>query len=236
MSEKSLVNRIKQGGYWRVAITPGEYVENRYSHAALKEILRVNRIALRGWDYPHVDHQNTYNRIGFVESYCEFKHHLEYLRFYRSGKFVHLFGMRENALASDYLVERYSWYVSDTPPDNLRGFSILSSLYTLTEIFMFMCKIGPKDISALGGKLDLELHGLENRMLYFEDFGRDLNRVYICRDDCVKLSVPIPVGGIEEQIALKTACNWLEEIVSHFQWDGEHYSFFEAEQRKFLKI
>ncbi|HOI41382.1 MAG TPA: hypothetical protein PK523_00420 [Elusimicrobiales bacterium] len=235
MSEKVLIDKIKQGGYWRIAITPGEYVENRYTHNKLKEMLKESQISLRGWNYPHIDSQKTYNRVGFVESFCEFKNHLECLRFYRSGKFVHLFAMREEALNPEYLVQRFSWYTSGALPDKLRGFSILGALYTLTEIFEFVCNVAQKGAPLPGGKLDLELHGLKNRALYFDDLSRDLRQMYICRDECLSLSLPIPLGVTDEQFARKTACDWLGEIVQHFQWDGEHFPFFEAEQSKFLQ-
>ncbi|MBI4249665.1 MAG: hypothetical protein HY611_09195 [Elusimicrobia bacterium] len=236
MSEQTLVNKLKQRGHWKVTINPTEYTENRFDFAELKATIEKCSVRLRGWDYPHIDHQNTYNRSGYIESYCEFGYHIEYWRLYRSGKFIHLFGMREDGREDSVVVDRFRWYAGrETRPQDLRGLSILSSIYSLTEIFEFGIRMGKHGVLNSGAHIAVELYGLRNRMLYFEEVGRDLRRAYICLDDYKKLEAEFgsPAQLIETGHAF--AMNWFIEIAQQFQWDSPPKGILTEEQKKFLE-
>lgn len=236
MSEQALIAKLKQRGYWKVAITPSEYVGNRFDFKELKGIIDKCSVSLRGWDYPHLDHQNTYNRSGHLESYCEFDYLIEYWRLYRSGKFIHLFGMREDGRTDSPVLERFRWYAGqEAPPQGLRGLSILSTIYSLTEIFEFGIRMAKHGVLKSGATISLELFGLQNRMLYFEDFARNLRRPYISRDGHIKLEASFASDEQLIETGHTIARNWFIEIAQLFQWDSPPKGILAEEQKKFLE-
>jgi hypothetical protein len=238
MSEKDLVAKLKQRGYWKVQICPRKYVENAYSYTELKEIVKKCRIGLRGWDYPHIDNQNTYNRAGYTESYCEHGYLIEYWRFYRSAKFIHLFGMREDGRTnpSERVLERFRDYAwNQTPPEGLRGLSILGCLYSLTEIFEYGMNLSKCGVLNSGADISLDLYGLQNRMLYFEESLRDLEKPYISLDNCLRMKISFDSGQHLIERGQESARNWFVEIAQQFQWETPLVRFLVEEQNKFLE-
>jgi hypothetical protein len=237
VSEQALIVKIKQRGYWKVAITPCEYLENRFTFAELKLIVEKCAVSLRGWDYPHLDRENTFNRSGYLESYCEFDYLIEYWRLYRSGKFMHLFGMREDGRKESPVPERFRWYAHNNaaPPEGLRGLSIISTIYSLTEIFEFGIRLAKHGVLKTGGTILLDLFGLQNRMLYFEDSGRDLRRPYISRDGHIKLEASFSSAEQLVENGHATALGWFIEVAQLFQWDTPPKNILAEEQKKFLE-
>lgn len=235
MSEQALISKIKQRGYWKVSISPSEYIENRFDYSELKGIIDKCRVSLRGWDYPHLDQKNICNRSGYIESYCEFDYLIEYWRFYRSGKFIHLFGMREDGRKESPVLQKFHEYGNGTPPTGLRGLSIISSIYSLTEIFEFGIRLGKHGVLNSGSRVTLELFGLKDRMLYFENFFRDLRQPYISRDDYFKQEAAF--SSVEHITATghDMALKWFNEIAQQFQWDSLPKGAFAEDQKKFLE-
>ena len=236
MSEQAHIAKLKQRGYWKVTIHPLLYQENRYSFSEIKDLIERTKVSLRGWDYPHLDRRTTFNRDGFVESYCEFDYLIEYWRFYRSGKFIHLFGMREDGRDNSVVLERFHWYGHDAEvPENLRGLSIIGAVYSLTEIFEFAIRLAKHGVFDSGVRIEVELFGLRNRMLYFEDFGRDLRMAYLSRDEHVKKEAVFRTPSELTESGRAMAVSWFIEIANQFQWDTPPRQLIEEEQRKFLE-
>lgn len=236
MSEQALIAKLKQRGHWKVTIHPLQYQENRYSFSEIKHLVEKTKVSLRGWDYPHLDPRSTFNLDGFIESYCEFDYLIEYWRFYRSGKFIHLFGMREDGRDNSVVPERFRWYGHDAEvPDNLRGLSIIGAVYSLTEIFEFAIRLAKHGLFESGVRIEVELFGLYNRMLYFEDVARHLRTAYLCRDEYIKKEAVFKTPAELTESGHATAVSWFIEIAQQFQWDSPPRAIMEEEQRKFLE-
>lgn len=237
MSEQALISKLKQRGYWKVSITPSEYLDNRFNFTELKSIVEMCAVSLRGWDYPHLDRQNTFNRSGYLESYCEFDYLIEYWRLYRSGKFIHLFGMREDGLRESPVSDRFRLYggTSATLPSGLRGLGVISTVYSLTEIFEFGIRLAKHGVLKTGCSISLDLFGLQNRMIFFEEPSRDLRRPYISRDDHIKLDTSFSSADQLIENGHETALKWFIEVAQLFQWDTPPESIFAEDQKKFLE-
>jgi hypothetical protein len=144
--------------------------------------------------------------------------------------------MREDGRRESPVSERFKWYShGGSPPKDLRGLSIISTIYSLTEIFEFAIRLAKHGALSLGARIQLELFGLTNRMLFFEDFGRDLYGAYICRDGNIKKEAlfPSPEELIEKGHSV--ALDWFIEIAHQFQWDSPPRGLFKEEQQKFLE-
>jgi len=100
MSEEDVKEKIKSKGYWKIVIRPSTFVEKRI--LSLKEcvdIIRDNKVLLRGWDYPHYDlSKNPPPGENYVEQFfCwEDYGHLEAWRYFQSGQFAHYLAVWED--------------------------------------------------------------------------------------------------------------------------------------------
>ena len=85
----SLQDEIKKFGYWDVSIRPAQFETSRIEYSELEPIIHKNVVAIRGWDFPHVDRRQAPLRgidwIGQDFSLGEYK---EVWRFWQSGQFA----------------------------------------------------------------------------------------------------------------------------------------------------
>src|SRR5438093_8765937 len=91
-----LLDKIKSHGHWRVVIRPFTFKKTRISEIKrLLPLLEKASVQLRGWDFPHID-RNDPPTIGldYIGQECDWEDILEIWRFYQSGQFVHISGMR----------------------------------------------------------------------------------------------------------------------------------------------
>jgi hypothetical protein len=116
-----------------------------------------------------------------------------------------------------------------------RRFSGTSAVYSLTEIFEFAIRLGKHGVFDSGVRIEVELFGLRNRMLYFEDVGRDLRRAYLCRDEHIKKEAIFRTPSELTESGRAMAVSWFIEIANQFQWDTPPRQLIEEEQRKFFE-
>jgi hypothetical protein len=136
-STSRLLDRIKEGGYWRVEIRPTRFVPDRLADIAeLYPLVEKLSVRFRGWDYPHVDPRNP-PRIDrdWVGQEFAWAHYKEVWRLYQSGKFIHVFGLSE-----DWRDESEVW---PAPPGWHHGKTLhaLSAVQTYTEIYEFAARL-----------------------------------------------------------------------------------------------
>lgn len=88
IEDDEVVNLIKKKGYWKIAIRPTFYEEDRIETLVkCKNILQDNKLSLKGWDFPHLNgFSNGNNYVQSKENFGQFK---ELLRFYKSGQFIY---------------------------------------------------------------------------------------------------------------------------------------------------
>ena len=131
---KRLIEKITSRGYWRVVIRPTEFSAERVKDiAALGPLVAANVVSLRGWNFPHVARTGSSIGPDFIENQSEWNGYLEVWRFFQSGQFYVLRGMR-----SDWMLE-----------DHGKLLWTVHALYTFTEIFEFAARLAT---TAAGGE------------------------------------------------------------------------------------
>jgi hypothetical protein len=226
---KELLDKIHSRGYWRVLIRPTVFeIERISSLTQCKNIIEETMVLLRGWDYPHFDSSLINNNIDSIELGIEFMHHLEYWKFFQSGQFIHHFSCFEDYIINPATGELYFNFKEKC------YLSILSTLYTITEIFQFTSRLILKEILKPNVELSIGLHGMQDRQLFFWERGRHLSSIY-------KSTIPDIVFNkiySREQIIQSPAEVAMEVtiwIFERFNWSHESKVIFLEEQKKFLE-
>jgi hypothetical protein len=231
MDAKELEQQIRSRGYWRVVIRPSLFIAERAPLRALETIARDTVVQLRGWDYPHFPRDGVTRGDDSIEAPTEaaFIAHLELWRLYQSGQFIHLFGMRE-----DWVGETPLPGLGNVKPGEL--LSLESTLYTITEIFLFAARLAQR--MALGPEVIVEygLHGLQNRTLATFNPARD--SLFLGPQG--KANAPSFERTVTEQAerimarAPEIAIEQTLKLYERFGWDPSKESVQE-EQRRFLE-
>ena len=234
LTSKILLKKIKSRGYWKVVIRPTRFEKERIK--ALSEctqIVQECRVLLRGWDYPHV---NTISRpyvggVDYVESLTDWNGYIELWRMYQSGQFVHLFGCREDWLSERKGIFGPSQYTCIEPGSVL---GVLSTLYSVTEIYEFASRLAQKNLFDETIFLSITLHGMKNRKLIFFEPGRILLGDYVCKI----VDLPLPKTITVDELLGKgreLALDHTIEIFERFNWISPPRDILKEDQKKFLE-
>lgn len=236
---EEILKKIKSTGYWKIVLRPTEYNENLISDLqSSKELIRESKISLRGWDYPHIDNSGIIpDSQTSISSTCNWPEGPAYelWRFHKTGQFEHYFALREDLrIKEEKIASLQDWYGTSAN----RFLSILSTLYTITEVFEF-AKGLYSDITGVDEiEVIIEIHGVKDRCLIFWDnLGRYLSKAYCCNFESDVISIkkdPILIGdllmssaGISLSITL--------EIFKYFDWENPSIEVFREDQKKFLE-
>lgn len=235
---EELIKKIQSYGYWKVIIRPNKHVENLIpTLIKCKELVEDNKLKLRGWDYPHIDSSGVkFASDNSVHSYCDWPDGpmFEYWRFYQTGQFVHYFSMREDLRMSESKKKE----LQDEFGNKIDIFlSILSTLYSVTEIYAFASKLFSEIEQVEGIEITIELHGVNNRMLTFWDnFGRHLSQPYICEfpEGVLKINKLVDRKFLIDNYK-ELALDATIEIFNKFNWVGANKQIFREDQKKLLE-
>jgi len=164
-----ITNEIKSRGYWRVVIRPANFRENRIENIAeLFPLVRKCSVQIRGWDFPHIDRQESlHTSTDFVRQEISWRNHVEHWRFYQSGQFVYL-----GAFTVDWIGDWEN--VRPTPPrhgpGNLLGVGDVIARFS--EFLQFASALA--STSAAGNEMIIDVNavGLENRELWVDSSDR----------------------------------------------------------------
>lgn len=234
---EEILTKIKQYGYWKIIIRPTNYKGDLVpSTDDCKELIKQSVVSLRGWNYPYIDPAGIkISGDNNIHSYCDWPEgqKYEYWRFYQTGQFVHYFAMREDLkITPEKIIEFKDEY--DTKNDKF--LSILSTLYSVTEIFEFAARLfSNMDTESI--EIIIELHGVKNRLLVFWDtFGRSLSRAYSCDypEGIIKINKTMAKDSLisnSNDLSLDTTI----EIFKKFNWEGANKSIFIEDQKKLLE-
>lgn len=226
---------IKDAPYWRVVIRPDNFELERI--ASLKEcwhLIESCRVSLRGWDYPHVDRDDRLNGKDWIASWCEFRRHREYWRFYQSAQFVHLFSFSEDAEFEE--AEKRARSEINIP----EGFSpsgylsIINTLYTITEIFEFATRLAQKGTFGDSTYINIQLNKVKDRILFVWSPSRIFDIFCPAAEDILSREQYIRTQDLvakSGEIARDTVVWFFER----FQWTDPSPELLANEQRKFLE-
>lgn len=159
----AIVTKIRTRGFWRVVIRPSTFVPDRVRYEALEEIMRRAAVRLRGWDFPHFDKGGLAYGMDFVGSETDWQHHLESWKFFQTGQFVFLGGMK------------LDWRDQSTLSDPLPGFAarrvlgVIESLWTITEVFELAARLATTPAGAEEIVVRVELGDLMGRELFVDE-------------------------------------------------------------------
>lgn len=148
-----------------MAVRPTQFDPKRIQTLSEAErIFRDSHVELRGWDYPHNPKDGVRRYSDYIEGTVDWDSYHELWRVYQSAQFVHLFAMREDWWAESAFGD------SKVKPGEV--LSLTSTLYTVTEIFLFAARFSEK--AALGPDVSVSyrLVGLEGRHLQTFDPNR----------------------------------------------------------------
>src|SRR6266571_1988298 len=221
MDATALDKEIRSRGYWRVNIRPSVFIAERAALRDLEAIARDAVVQLRGWDYPHFPRDGVTRGNDFIEAATEaaFISHLEVWRLYQSGQFVHLFAMRE-----DWVEGTPMPGLGNVKPGTLLSYE--STLYTITEIFLFAARLAQR--MALGPEVIVEysLVDLLNRKLETFDPGRD-SLFLVPRATALGHSYERTVTEKAERLVARAPEIALEQtldLLERFGWDASRES------------
>lgn len=239
---ETLINKIKEKGYWKVIIRPVEFEEQRIANKdEAAKIIQESKIVFRGWDYPHIDHREGIVRSGpdSVSSFCNWPEggHFEFWKLYLNGQFVHYFSMIEDYEMTEEQKERArsSFPFSKLDKKTDRFLSIINALYTITEIHFFAAKLAKLAKFGEETEIIIELGNVEGRVLFFwgETF-RHLFQAYICRyQPIVEKRIFSTDNLISDPADL--ALDFTIDIFKEFNWRDANKNVFVEDQKKLIE-
>ncbi|WLD99926.1 hypothetical protein PX860_22900 [Agrobacterium leguminum] len=159
-----MVELIKSAGYTRVVIRP-QGKPDEISIAEAKQIVESSSVSLRGWDYPHIsirddDTGGTEYFAEFVQNWCDWHHHREFWRMYKSGQFLHYKSIRED-ITNDENVPKHG------PVIGIGGL-----IFTVTEVVEFAHRLFRHGLHERGSQIEFTLGQSRGRKLWVDDPNR----------------------------------------------------------------
>ncbi len=214
-----LLDEIRSRGYWEVVIQPHTFIEQRIADVSdLYPILQRCSVRLRGWDFPHLGPGRPLQEgTDWIGQELKWEDRLELWRFYQSGQFVHLAGIRDDWQdRSRYRPANDGWQ----PGANL---GIGDTIFRFTEIFELVTRLAFTDASDDFMHVGVTLKGLKNRVLQFDrPNGQLLATEYRATGEDYSYTVDrnrIELIAKPRTLALQGA----RELFECFNWDPNAY-------------
>jgi len=173
--------KIKSRGHKIIRIHPVEYVEERISSLSkCHEIVREHNVRFRGWDFPHISNKDLpYNKNNYIESFTDWDLYKEAWRYYQSGQFFYIAGLKEDWLDATNLFKNHR--LINTPPGDIFGY--LNWLCSITEVYEFAARLAQSGYLGAEFKIEVKLFQMKNRKLVSLDDVSLISGDYICRED-----------------------------------------------------
>lgn len=231
--ETKILEELRAKGYWKIIIRPSEYQKERLTLDQCKELVKNNQVKLRGWYYPHVGDKISefFKANNYVESFVDWNDHKEIWRMYQNGQFIHYLAFWEDWLTNYRKQINFSTNVRA----GTKVKSILMTLYTVTEIFLFASRLASKEIFDKKIMISIQLNNVSERGLVVDEFGRFLRDSYVCMSDQITYKKEY---GVKELITKydELALDATVYIFSLFNWDNTDLKqILKKDQERFLK-
>lgn len=229
MNIEELLQKIKSRGYWMVEIRPTKFDKLRIpTLSKAQEVVQSCIVTLRGWDYPHWNSNNVQNMEDWVEAWEDWGEYIEYWRFYRSGKFIHVFALHEDHID----MEKALPIRLPQRPKREGYFGFISGTFRVTEVFEFAARLANKNVLNPKAFISIGLHNIKDHQLTAFDASRLLRDDYVyTTDDPIVIEKEIP----EQDLIAKPdafALDYIVEIFERFQWNNPPRQVLSEAQKK----
>jgi hypothetical protein len=188
LDDQTVIDQVRRVGHYRVALEPIGYDKERVKTlGGLWRLVEDTKVSLRGWDYPHVSRRDGERSQGnhHIASWVSWSRHQEYWRFYQSGQFVHLFAFRENEAEFSELLRSHVVPFVTIGPSTSGFLSITSTIWTFTEIFEFISRLGARGLLPDGAGVRIEMRNVKDRVLGFSEWTRDVHGLYAAGEETI---------------------------------------------------
>lgn len=160
MMPEGLLEKIKAIGFVRVVIRP-TIIPESLTVATAREVVQKASVSLRGWDYPHIasrndEHGGYEHHAEYAQEWCNWYHHVEFWRMYKSGQFLHYKALREDLSKED-----------NVPKGPV--LAVGSFMYTVTEVTEFAHRLRAAGLYKEGATIQISLGNARGRRLWIED-------------------------------------------------------------------
>lgn len=152
---------------------------------------------------------------------------------YKSGQFIHLFGLREDWF------DEHDWLRENDPYKKIQPGSILnvtSNVYSIVEIFLFLKNMVDSGFYQESLQVQLSLLNTENRQLQVLDPGRaPLFHNYTCYSKDIILETETYLTDEVSKNYLEIAFQKTIEIMYQFKWENPPESVIKEMQRNLIQ-
>lgn len=224
------ISKIHSTGYWRVTIRPTRFSDKLIPTLSdCWTLVESSKVALGGWDYPHIDDGEKANGQDWIQSGIDWEAngHVEFWRVYQSGQFLHHFACLE-----DY--HELPWSSSEGKPN--RYLLYVSALYTITEIFEFASRLAAKDVLRPSAYVLVTLGNMAGRELTYWDLQESsfLRRGQVSEIDPIRLEGTYSPDTLLSR-AGELAFSMTLDLYERFGWMRAPRKWLEEQQENFLR-
>jgi len=231
---KEIKNKIITRGYWEIVVRPVNFDERLISDKkTLKDLIANNSVQLRGWSYPFCsrDLRDVQAVDKGVASGVDWGRHKEVWRFDESGQLINYVGLWEDWAEED------DWSGGEIRKHQAGSiFSIIGTVYTLTEIMEFVRRLSSSEYYKAGVHIEIALHNIKGRELVILDPMRGpLFDKYVCAEEDIVLE---PRDYTVEEIQSRSkeiAIDYVKRIFEMFNWNNMPLGVFQTDQEKLLE-
>ena len=147
---------------------------------------------------------------------------------YTSGQFVHYLALRED------------WRDENLPTSNRKNvLGIIMTLYSVTEIFLFISNLARNGLYDNRVNLILELHGILGKILVFHEqpheILRELYNTYESKNLSIKIEKDFSKNEVISSSAL-LAMKTVAEIFERFNWSASEDIFCEMTKKNSSEV
>ena len=224
---EQLVAKIKRTGYWRINIRPKKALEGRMTFEACRELVERNRVSLRGWDFPHInrqdsEHSGILRQDDFVEHWIEWDMFREFWRMYKSGQFISYKALVRDVLAGEAYFQ------------GQKELHIIDAIYSVTEFTEFAFRM--VNSRALGSQvlIYISLNNNANRSLVAGENRIPFFEANVSATETIALSGEVSMGGAEDD-ARSLSRHMLLELFDHFGWNPSEDRIREEQERYYRR-
>lgn len=220
--DETLGADLRSHGYFEVMAFPTEHVPTRLgSIGQLRGLVQNAEVSLRGWNFPHTDHEHATAFAKGFQSHTRWERFIEAYRLYRSGLFVW-----RRAFWEDVRDHRTG--------EGKRTLSFISAIYSFTEFFLFLKRLYENTAPDATIHVAITLHGCRDRQLATFDASVVLGPFYVAKDNVIPVDVDITTTELRassEDLARRLVI----DVFHVFNWTDVQDQVVAGWQRRLLE-